>query len=902
MLKRSSNNPTIQRRDYQPPNFDVTEVHIGFDLGLESTTVATRLYLTRRSPGVLHLDGSALKLLFVAVDGKRLASRHYRATEDGLDIDSLPQQCVLDVAVEISPQANTTLSGLYVSAGSLFTQCEAEGFRRICYFPDRPDVMTRFTVMLRGDKKKFPVLLCNGNQIDSGDLGDGRHFALWHDPHPKPSYLFALVAGRLASSERVIKLANGEPARLQIYVEKKDLGDVEHAMDSLFHAVRWDEHRFGLELDLERFMIVAVDDFNLGAMENKGLNIFNTKYVLANPDTSTDGDMMNIEAIVGHEYFHNWTGNRVTCRDWFQLTLKEGLTVFRDQEFSADRAAGFMAEAMSASEQAAARAVHRIDAVRSLRSAQFPEDAGPMAHPIRPDSYQEINNFYSMTVYEKGAEVVRMLQTLMGREVFRDGITEYFSRFDGQAVTCDDFIDAMEAAYLKASPGASLKQFRRWYGQAGTPRLKVRTRFDDKAHSYTLEVVQHTPRVGIEKLADVAKPPLHIPLRVGLISSKGEELQLKLKGSKAHVVDGTSLVLSLTESRHEFVFEGIDQPPVPSLLRDFSAPVIVDYDYRDDELALLAAKDSDPFNRWEALQRLAVRVISARVQQREDATVEQHLVDSFAATLDDRRLDAMLRSLALTLPGEYVIGEELPVYDPQAVHMARCDASRMIGARLLSRWREVFSTHSSKSAYVYSAKPAADRALAATALSYIAAGDRNLGDELAWSMFSKADNMTDRLAALQTLVFHRLPHAQAALDRFYARHRKSSGAIDKWLSVQTSASGGGLEVLMRVRELLGHPAFSYRNPNKIRALLGSFFNQNPSAFHQAPVYAFWAEQVAAVDRINPSIAGRLARAMDRWRRLPETLQGAARKSLETLAKSPGLSRDVSEIVEKALRV
>jgi aminopeptidase N len=902
MLKRSTHNPTIQRRDYQPPNFEVTEVEIGFDLGHERTVVATRLHLKRRRAGPLHLDGSALKLLFVALDGKRLAARRYRVHDHGLEIESLPEQCVLDIAVELSPAANTTLSGLYVSAGNLFTQCEAEGFRRISYFPDRPDVMTRFTVMLRGDKKQFPVLLCNGNQIDAGDLGDGRHFALWHDPHPKPSYLFALVAGRLASRERVIELANGEPARLQIYVEKKDLGDVEHAMDSLFHAVRWDEHRFGLELDLERFMIVAVDDFNLGAMENKGLNIFNTKYVLSNPDTSTDLDMMRIESIVGHEYFHNWTGNRVTCRDWFQLTLKEGLTVFRDQEFSADRAAGFMAEPLSASEQAAARAVHRIEAVRGLRSAQFPEDAGPMAHPIRPESYQEINNFYSMTVYEKGAEVVRMLQTLMGREVFRDGITEYFSRFDGQAVTCDDFIDAMEAAYAKASPRASLKQFRRWYSQAGTPRLKVRAQFDAKTRTYTLEVVQHTPRVGIEKLADVAKPPLHIPLRLGLLNRRGDDLPLKLSGGEAHPIDATSLVLSLTESKHQFVFEDIDEAPIPSLLRDFSAPVIVEYDYRDDELALLAAKDSDPFNRWEALQRLAVRVISARVQQRADETVERHLVESFAATLNDRRLDAMLRALALTLPGEYVIGEELPVYDPQAVHRARCDATMMIGAKLLPRWREVFDAHRSKSPYVYSTKPAADRALAASALGYIAAVDRNLGDELAWRMFSAADNMTDRLAALQIMVFYRLAHAQAALDRFYARHRKSSSAIDKWLSVQTTTSGGGLEVLTQVRGLLAHPAFSYRNPNKVRALLGSFFNQNPSAFHQAPVYAFWAEQVAAVDRINPSIAGRLARAMDRWRRLPEALQGAAKKALETLAKTPGLSRDVSEIVEKALRV
>jgi aminopeptidase N len=897
---RSSQHRTVQRRDYRAPNFLVEQVEIGFDLDLDRTIVATRFHLQRRAPGALELDGEAMRLLFVSVDGRRLPARSYKKTKDGLSIDALPERCVLDVAVEINPRDNTTLSGLYVSNNNLFTQCEAEGFRRITFFPDRPDVMTRYTVMLRADKKAFPILLCNGNQIEAGDLGDGRHFAKWHDPHPKPSYLFALVAGRLASRQRIIELANGKSASLEIYTEAKDIDDVDHAMASLYHAVRWDESRFGLELDLERFMIVAVDDFNLGAMENKGLNIFNTKFVLGDPDNSTDLDLNLIESIVGHEYFHNWTGNRVTCRDWFQLTLKEGLTVFRDQEFSADRAAGFMAEPMNESEQAAARAVLRIEAVRRLRSAQFPEDAGPMAHPIRPESYQEINNFYSTTVYEKGAEVVRMLQTLMGRDVFAEGITEYFRRYDGQAVTCDDFIDAMQAAFEARDKSADLAQFRRWYDQAGTPRLKVRGHYDAATQTYRLEMAQHTPKVGIEKLSDAPKPPLHIPVRVGLLDARGNELPLTLAGDRAPAA--TSRVLSLTKAHQTFVFENIASEPVPSLLRDFSAPVIVDYPYSDLDLALLAAKDSDPFNRWEALQRLAVRAISGRAREALEPEAEDRLAESFEATLADERLDAMLRSLALMLPVEYVIGEELPVYDPRAVHEARNATAVMLGQRLYNKWLATYERHRPQGSYVFSARHNAQRALANLALGYIAAANPDQGDELAWRQFTKADNMTDRHGALQILVYHHLPHAQAALDRFYARHHKNGGAMDKWLAVQATASGGELRVLARVKQLLEHPAFSYRNPNKIRSLLGSFFSGNPSSFHQSAVYPFWTEQVAKVDHLNPSAAGRLARAMDRWQRLPKALQASAQASLEQLARIPGLSSDVSEIVNKALRV
>ena len=524
-----------------------------------------------------------------------------------------------------------------------------------------------------------------------------------------------------------------------------------------------------------------------------------------------------------------------------------------------------------------------------------------MAHPIRPESYQEINNFYSTTVYEKGAEVVRMLQTMMGRDGFAEGITEYFKRYDGQAVTCDDFIDAMQAAFVRRDPNADLTQFRNWYSQAGTPRLKVRGAFDAAKRTYSLEIAQHTPKVGVEKLSDLIKPPLHVPVRVGLLDQDGAEMSLVLAGEKSASAS-RSRVLSLTEHKQTFVFENIASHPVPSLLRDFSAPVIIDYPYSDVELALLSAKDSDPFNRWEALQRLAVRVISGRVREALEPAAEDRLAESFAATLADTRLDSMLRSLALTLPVEYVIGEELPVYDPRAVHTARNATASMLGERLKTDWMESYETHRPNAPYVFSARHNARRALANLSLSYIAAADANLADDLAWRQFTKADNMTDRQGALQILVYHHLPHAQAALDRFYARHRKSGSAMDKWLSVQAMASGGDLRVLARVKQLLGHPAFNYRNPNKVRSLLGSFFSGNPSSFHQSAVYPFWAEQVAKVDHINPSAAGRLARAMDRWQRLPKPLHAAAKAALEQLARTAGLSTDVSEIVGKALRV
>jgi len=898
---RTQPNPTIFRRDYQPAAFLIDEVELGFDLDPRRTIVANRMHVRRQAEGPLRLSGHELDLLFVAVDGQRLARSAFRVTGSELLIDELPDQCIVDVAVALRPESNTSLLGLYVSDGCFITHCEAEGFSRITYFADRPDIMARYSVMLRADKRQFPVLLSNGNQIASGDLGDGRHFALWRDPHRKPCYLFALVAGRFAVAEREVITASGKSARLQIYAPEGEIGRVGHAMDSLVAALKWDEARFGLELDLDRFMIVATSDFNMGAMENKGLNIFNGKYVFADWDSSTDADLIRIEAIIAHEYFHNWTGNRVTCRDWFQLTLKEGLTVFRDQEFTADRSALSGATKKSAKASETARAVHRIEAVRTLRGSQFPEDAGPMAHPIRPESYQEINNFYSSTVYEKGAEVVRMLQTLLGRERFRLGMDEYFRRFDGQAVTCDDFVDVMEFVLKQDDASASLEQFRRWYGQAGTPRLAVRGHYDEKAKRYTLSVSQRNPRVGVERLQELQKPPLHIPFSVGLVGPNGEDLPLMMASDKAPAT-ATTRVLSVTEADATFEFLHVEVAPVPSLLRNFSAPVIVDFPYTDEELAHLSSHDSDAFNRWDALQRLAVRTLAARARGGEPISAHGPLVAAHRKTLLAHQLDPMLQALALTLPGEYVIGEDLPVYEPQAVHACRIEAAAVLGGALESTWRETYDRHVSRGSYSFDRAHIGQRAMSHCALGYLAAAGNDEAGLLAWQLFQAADNMTDRFAALTVLVNHGLPQAGDALLAFYRRHEAQPASIDKWLRVQSTAELGHKEVLARVQKLLGHKAFSLRNPNKVHALLGGFFISNPSAFHHPDSYAFWSEQITTIDRINPSVAGKLARALDRWQRLPDALQKAAQQALALLARDPNLSRAVREIIEKALRV
>ena len=906
---KTDHQKTIFRKDYRAPSFRVDHVEMGFDLDPTTTVVATRLHVVRQSPGPLLLDGETLELLSIAVDGVPLPADAWTLSSDGvrqaLALRTLPDTCAIDIAVRIAPQANITLMGLYLSDGNFVTQCEAEGFRKMAFFPDRPDVMARYTVMLRADRKRYPVLLSNGNLIESGALPDGRHYAKWEDPFPKPSYLFALVAGKFAHIERRTKTASGRDVLLQVYTAPDVIGKAGHALDSLEQSMRWDERRFGLELDLDRFMIVAVGDFNMGAMENKGLNVFNTKYVLADERTETDADFANVEAVVGHEYFHNWTGNRVTCRDWFQLTLKEGLTVFRDQEFSADRAVDGLA-----ADGEDVRATLRIGNVRQLRASQFPEDAGPMAHPIRPESYQEIGNFYTATVYQKGSEVIRMQHTLLGRDGFREGMDEYFRRHDGQAVTCDDFVSAMESVYARRHPGQDLRRFRRWYSQAGTPRVSVRGEYDADRRRYTLTLRQICPRVGVEKLTAVDKQPFHIPLAIGLLDRSGTAIPVVLEGRSP---DGeATALLDLVDDEQRFTFLDVPSEPVPSLLRGFSAPVVVDHPYADEDLALLAKHDADAFNRWEAGQRLATRELIrliADLQAGRPLVAGPLLADIWRHTLADPVLDPGLKEAALMLPGEGVIGEQLPSYDPAAVRRARLFLIDHLAAALREEWQQAHANHLTPGPYSPAWTPAARRALKNCALGYLARLDDPVSQAVVDKQWATARNMTDRLAALTAIV--NTPQrvegaarrAADAVASFHQRFRREALVVDKWLRVQSGALEGDDRLLDDVTVLTKHAAFSITNPNKVHALLTSFF-ANGAAFHRPDGrgHAFWAQQVLIVDRFNPSLAGRLARSLERWKKLVPTLQDSAKRALETVRDAEGLSPDVFEIVDKALSV
>ena len=878
---RTDTSPAIYRKDYTPPSYWVRTVQMGFDLDPAATRVATRMTLERNPASkeqALVLFGEELELVQIRLNGKTLFRRDYVLKEGVLRIPVALDQITLEIETLIRPDKNTSLMGLYVSNGNFFTQCEAEGFRKITYFPDRPDVMAQYTVMLRADKKRYPVLLSNGNLIEEGDLGDGRHYALWEDPFKKPSYLFALVAGQLVCQEEKIKLQSGREALLQVWVEDGNLDKTQHAMDSLINSIRWDERRFGLELDLDRFMIVAVGDFNMGAMENKGLNIFNTKYVLANPRIATDVDYANIEAVVGHEYFHNWTGNRVTCRDWFQLSLKEGLTVFRDQEFSAD---------MIGTDSG--RAVKRIDDVRVLRQAQFPEDAGPMAHPVRPDSFVEISNFYTVTIYEKGAEVVRMYQTLLGRDGFRKGMDLYFKRHDGQAVECDDFRAAMSAAN-----GRDLTQFERWYSQAGTPRVKAKTSYDPVQKTYDITLSQFcAPTPGQER-----KQSFHIPVALGLLDSSGKDMPLKLDGEA--VATGT-VVLELTSAQQTFRFTDVNEKPVPSMLRNFSAPVVLEYDYSEEELAFLMAHDSDAFNRWEAGQRLATRrllALTAAVQKSQVLDIDRALSDSLRATLSDRKLDPAFRETVLTLPTETVIAEQMDVIDPQAIHTARRFLRQSLAQALRSDFVGAYQSSQTEGPYSPHAGSSGKRALKNLALSYIAELDDADAHALAQAQYDAADNMTDRMAALSALANSQAPGKTAALAGFYRDFEQEPLVIDKWFSLQAMARTTDVAA---VRTLMQHSAFSIKNPNRARSLIFSFCNGNPSRFHAADGsgYAFWAEQVVALDVINPQVAARLARSLDRWRKYAPALQEKMHAALKCVAAAK-LSKDTKEVVTKSL--
>ena len=873
----------VRREDYTAPAYWIRSVELSFDLEPAKTIVGSKLQIERNAGaagGPLRLHGEGLTLLRIQADGQSVSFRH----EDGmLVIDQPPESdsFVLEIRNTCAPDKNTALSGLYLSGSGFFTQCEAEGFRRITYFLDRPDVMAVFRVTLRADKALYPVLLSNGNLVEQGDLAGGRHFATWHDPFPKPSYLFALVAADLVSREQRIVSRAGTEHLLQIYVKRGDLGKTDHAMASLMASVAWDEARFGLPLDLERFMVVAVEDFNMGAMENKGLNIFNTAYVLANAATATDSDFAGIESVIGHEYFHNWTGNRITCRDWFQLSLKEGLTVFRDQEFSMD---------MAGSDSA--RAVIRIDNVLDLRINQFIEDAGAMAHPVRPDSYVEINNFYTATIYEKGAEVVRMMHTLVGREGFARGMKLYFERHDGQAVTCDDFAQAVADANPDTALSVHLPIFRRWYSQAGTPRVTARGRWDADARRYTLTLSQHN---GASP-GQADKLPQVIPVLTGLLSADGQELAERL--------------LVLTEAEQSFHFDDIDHPPVPSVLRGFSAPVVLDDGLEDAALLTLLRHDRDPFNRWEAGQRLALRRMLDALPAGQTPTLDAAYIEAMRDVLRHPSLDPAFKAHVLLLPNEFYVAEQASPVDPLRIHAVREAMHAQMALALKADWEWAWDAHQIQEGYHPGAVQAGRRALANLALSMLVQHAVTAGDSVwpgrAYQRVKDASNMTDRLAALQALVAARATLAKPALERFYAMFRHDPLVMDKWFAVQCRApdpvGDGGGQVLAQARSLLKHPDFSLRNPNRARSVIFSLCMRNPAAFHRpdASGYVFWAEQLLALDALNPQLAARLARAMDRFAELAEPWRSAAREAIARVATKPDLSDDVREIVARAL--
>ena len=894
----------INRADYSAPAFWIDTVDLCFDLDPVKTRVLNKMTL-RRNADVpvqpLRLDGEDLNLSRVLVNGQGTS---FKMDGNQLVLENLPdgfESFELEIFTTTNPSKNTKLMGLYVSNDSFFTQCEAEGFRRITYFLDRPDVMAMYTVMLRADRARFPVLLSNGNLVEQGSLDDGRHFAKWVDPHKKPAYLFALVAGQLVCREQRITSRAGKDHTLQVYVRPGDLDKTEHAMTSLMHSVAWDEARFGLPLDLDRFMIVATSDFNMGAMENKGLNIFNTKYVLANQATATDVDFGNIESVVGHEYFHNWTGNRVTCRDWFQLSLKEGLTVFRDQEFSQDLCG-----------EASSRAVKRIEDVRVLRTAQFPEDAGPMSHPVRPDSYVEISNFYTVTIYEKGAEVVRMMQTLVGRDGFAKGMTLYFERHDGKAVTCDDFAQAIADANPASDLARLLPQFKRWYSQAGTPRVAAQGVYDATASTYTLTLSQSCAPTTYQP----SKEPFVIPVALGLLGADGQDLALQLAGD--NTAPATCRTLVLTQATETFTFTGITEEPVPSMLRGFTAPVVLDFDYTDAQLLHLLAHDSDPFNRWEAGQRLAVRsalfAINSEAASAHNirATALNNVLNTtylaaMRQVLHHPTLDAAFKELVLTLPSETYLAEQLGVVDPQQIHAVREAMRLQLATNLQAEWAAVYEANQDTGNYTPDAASSGRRALVGMALTYlcIAAVASNQGEWPARTLqrFKDAGNMTDRFNALAALVSSGHGLAAQALAQFHAMFKDEALVIDKWFSLQAASPDRGGNILPAVKQLMKHSDFSLKNPNRARSVISTYCG-NPAAFHRADAagYVFWSERVIELDAMNPQVAARLARALDRWSKLAEPYRSAAREAIARIAAKNDLSKDTHEVVTRALAV
>ncbi len=879
---RTDNARAIQLRDYRPPDYLIDDVELVFELLESSTRVSSKLAI-RKNPASesvdppLKLDGEGVRLQAIELDQHPLDEEAYLLDDKSLTIHHVPERFTLTTEVIIYPQQNTALEGLYRSAGLYCTQCEAEGFRRITYYLDRPDVMARFSTTIIADKAEFPILLSNGNCIETRDLDAGRHLVCWQDPFPKPSYLFAMVAGNLLCRQDSYTTLSGREVELRIYVEPENIDKCDHAMNSLKKAMAWDEERYGREYDLDIYMIVAVNDFNMGAMENKGLNVFNSKYVLARADTATDNDYQGIEGVIAHEYFHNWTGNRITCRDWFQLSLKEGLTVFRDQDFSADMGS---------------RGVKRIDDVRMLRSHQFAEDAGPMAHPVRPDSYIEINNFYTVTVYEKGAEVVRMQANLLGPEGFRKAMDLYFERHDGEAVTTDDFVRCMEDA-----SGRDLQQFRLWYSQSGTPVVDVEAGYDAVDCSFRLGFRQHCP----DTPGQSNKKPLHIPIEVALLDGEGRELPLQLADETEP--GGERRVLELTRQAQEFVFIGLKHRPIPSLLRGFSAPVKLRYPASDDELMFLMARDTDAFNRWDAAQALAQRTmlnLVADYRAGKDLVLAEGFAQAFESALTGDAADKALLSEVLRLPGESTLGDQMEIVDVEAIHHVREWLKHALASRLRRTLLSVYEENSSLASYDIAPASIARRRLRNLVLDYLIHLDDREINKLCYQQFQRADNMTDVMAALSCLANTDCPERDLALAAFEKRWIDQPLVMDKWFSVQASSRLPG--TLERVKALMAHPAFSLRNPNKVRSLIGVFCSINIHAFHHhdGSGYAFLSDQVIALDSLNPQIAARMMRIMSRWRRYDAQRQALMRAQFERVLSHGDISKDLYEIASKCL--
>ena len=863
--------------DYRPPAFLVDTVDLAFDLDPAVTMVVARQRL-RRNPKAaageaLRLNGEALELVSIAIDGMALAADAYRIEDGMLIVSALPDACVLEIATKIAPAENTALSGLYVSGGGYFTQCEAEGFRRITYFQDRPDVMARYTVTVTADRAQVPVMLSNGNPSAVADLGDGRHRVVWTDPHPKPCYLFALVAGDLVSVKDSFTTRSGRAVDLGIYVRRGDEDKCAHAMRSLKHSMRWDEDVFGLEYDLDVFNIAAVSDFNMGAMENKGLNVFNTKYVLAKPETATDTDYEGIEAVIAHEYFHNWTGNRVTCRDWFQLSLKEGLTVYRDQEFSADRGS---------------RAVKRIGDVRGLRAAQFREDGGPLAHPVQPKSYLAIDNFYTATVYNKGAEVIRMMATIIGREAFRRGMDLYFQRHDNDAVTIEDFVAAMADA-----SGVNLDRFRAWYDQAGTPDVEMEDSYDAVRKQYRLTIRQSTKATP----GQPDKQPLVIPVAMGLLDGNGQELDTKLSGETT-ALSGTRVLLA-DRAESTFIFEDVASPPVPSLFRGFSAPVKLS-GIAPERARFLAAHDTDPFVRWDSGQQYATRVLLDMIpawNRGETPTVDPGLIEAMSETFAQADKDPAFVAEALILPGEGFLADQMDIADVDAIHGVRDIARIAIGHALRGRLRAAYDRYADLGAYSTDGAAIGKRSFRNTCLGYLGAG----GDPaLAKRQFDTARNMTDSLAALSVLAQIDCPERIAALAAFHAKWREDPLVCDKWFMIQAFSTLPG--IVARVRALSGHVDFDLKNPNRVRSLIGAFAGGNQIGFHAnlGEGYRLLADFVMRLDPMNPQVAARIVGPLGQWRRMDSGRQALMKAELHRILALPGLSTNTFEIVSKSV--